>query len=123
VGSGTTELHVLRPTPRLDPAFLFYLTISHPFRSIGTAYMYGAGGQKRVPDDFVRDFRHPIPTIDEQRAIAAFLDRETARIDALIEKKRRQIELLHEKRAALISHVVTKGLDPSAPMNDSGSTG
>ena len=58
-------------------------------------------GQKRVPDDFVRDFSHPIPPLDEQRAIARFLDRETARIDALIEKKRRQIELLHEKRAAL----------------------
>ena len=120
VGFGTTELHVLRPSPRLDPAFLFYLTISHPFRSIGAAHMYGAGGQKRVPDDFVRDFRHPIPPPDEQRAIAAFLDRETARIDALIEKKRRQIELLHEKRAALISHAVTKGLDPNAPMKDSG---
>jgi len=120
VGFGTTELHVLRPMPRLDPAFLFYLTISHSFRSIGAAYMYGAGGQKRVPDDFVRDFRHPIPPLDEQRAIAAFLDRETARIDALIEKKRRQIELLHEKRAALISHAVTKGLDRNAPMKDSG---
>lgn len=120
IGFGTTELHVLRPTPRLAPAFLFYLTISHPFRSIGAAYMYGAGGQKRVPDDFVRDFRHPIPVLDEQRAIAAFLDRETARIDTLIEKKQRQIELLHEKRAALISHAVTKGLDPNAPMKDSG---
>lgn len=120
VGFGTTELHVLRPKQRLDPAFLFYLTISHPFRSIGTAYMYGAGGQKRVPDDFVRDFRHPIPSLDEQRAIAAFLDIETARIDALIEKKRRQIELLHEKRAALISHAVTKGLEPHALMKDSG---
>ena len=120
VGFGTTELHVLRRSQRLDPAFLFYLTISHPFRSIGAAFMHGAGGQKRVPDDFVRDFRHPIPPIDEQRAIVGFLDRETARIDALIEKKRRQIELLHEKRAALISHAVTKGLDPTAPMKDSG---
>lgn len=120
VGFGTTELHVLRPTRQLDPAFLFYLTISHPFRTIGAAHMYGAGGQKRVPDDFVRDFRHPIPSVYEQRAVAAFLDRETARIDALIEKKRRQIALLHEKRAALISHAVAKGLDPSAPMKDSG---
>ena len=66
------------------------------------------------------DLRMPIPTCDEQRAIATFLDRETARIDALIEKKRRQIELLHEKRAALISHAVTKGLDPKAKMRDSG---
>lgn len=120
VAFGTTELHVLRPLPGLDPKFLFYLTISHPFRSIGTAYMYGAGGQKRVPDEFVRDFRHPFPVIAEQRAITAFLDRETARIDALIEKKQRQIELLKEKRTALISHAVTKGLDPDVKMKNSG---
>ena len=61
-----------------------------------------------------------IPPHPEQRAIAAFLDRETGRIDALIAKKERQIELLREKRAALISHAVTKGLDPDAPMKDSG---
>jgi len=120
IGFGTTELHVLRPSPFIDQNYLFYLTISHAFRQVGAAYMYGAGGQKRVPDDFIRDFRHPIPTIDEQRAIAAFLDRETTRIDALIEKKRQQIELLQEKRSALISHAVTKGLDPNARMKDSG---
>lgn len=120
IGFGTTELHVLRPLAELDRRFLFYLTISHAFRNIGAANMYGAGGQKRVPDDFIRDFRQPIPLIDIQRAIAAFLDRETARIDALIEKKQRQIELLQEKRAALISHAVTKGLNPNVKMKDSG---
>lgn len=120
LGFGTTELHVLRPSEALDRRFLFYLTISHPFRSIGAAHMYGAGGQKRVPGEFVRDFRHPIPLLDEQRAIATFLDRETARIDSLIKKKQRQMELLNEKRSALISHAVTKGLDPNAPMKDSG---
>ena len=61
-----------------------------------------------------------IPSLAEQHTIAAVLDRETARIDALIVKKERQIELLQEKRAALISHAVTKGLDPSVPMKDSG---
>lgn len=120
IGFGTTELHVLRPLPLLDRRYLFYMTVSSAFREIGASYMYGAGGQKRVPDDFIRDFRHPFPDLDEQRAIAAFLDRETARIDALIEKKQRQIELLKEKRAALISHAVTKGLNPKAPMKDSG---
>ena len=52
--------------------------------------------------------------------IVAFLDRETAKIDALIAKKERLIELLQEKRTALISHAVTKGLDPTVPMKDSG---
>jgi len=61
-----------------------------------------------------------IPPLPEQTAIAAFLDHETARIDALIEKKQRQIKLLQEKRAALISQAVTKGLDPTVKMKDSG---
>jgi len=61
-----------------------------------------------------------VPPKDEQHTIAAFLNREAAHIDALISKKERQIELLQEKRAALISHAVTKGLDPNARMKDSG---
>jgi len=60
------------------------------------------------------------PPVHEQRAIAAFLDRETARIDKLIRKKERQIELLQEKRSAVISHAVTKGLNPNVKMKDSG---
>jgi len=62
----------------------------------------------------------PAPAIEEQRAIAAFLDRETARIDALVAKKEKLIELLQEQRTALITRAVTKGLDPNAPMKDSG---
>jgi type I restriction enzyme S subunit len=61
-----------------------------------------------------------IPLIDEQHGVVTFLDRETARIDALIAKKERLIELLQEKRTALITHAVTKGLDPTVPMKDSG---
>jgi len=61
-----------------------------------------------------------LPPLDEQRTIAAFLDRETERIDKLIAKKERQIELLQEKRIALISHAVTKGLNSNAKMKDSG---
>jgi len=61
-----------------------------------------------------------LPPSSEQRAIAAFLNNETGRIDTLIEKKKRQIEVLQEKRAALISHAVTKGLDPDVKMKDSG---
>lgn len=82
--------------------------------------MYGAGGQKRIPDTFIKDFRALIPPLHEQSKIANFLDRETARIDALIEKKRRLLELREEKRLAVITHAVTKGLDQSAPMKDSG---
>jgi type I restriction enzyme S subunit len=62
----------------------------------------------------------PVPPLPEQRSIASFLDRKTAHIDILISKKERLITLLQEKRAALISHTVTKGLDPDVPMKDSG---
>ena len=62
----------------------------------------------------------PVPPLETQRRIAAFLDRKTAAIDDLIAKKQRLIELLEEKRAALINRVVTKGLNPDAPMKDSG---
>jgi type I restriction enzyme S subunit len=61
-----------------------------------------------------------IPPYTEQQSIAAFLDRETAKIDALIVEQQRLIELLKEKRQAVISHTVTKGLNPDAPMKDSG---
>jgi len=61
-----------------------------------------------------------LPPLKEQNQIARFLDHETARIDALIEEQQRLIELLKEKRQAVISHAVTKGLDPNAPMKDSG---
>jgi type I restriction enzyme, S subunit len=62
----------------------------------------------------------PVPPLSEQTQIARFLDYETARIDALIAEQQRLIELLKEKRQAVISHAVTKGLDPTAPMKDSG---
>ena len=65
-------------------------------------------------------FPIPYPDVDEQRAIAEFLDRETAKIDALVARKERLIELLQEKRTALITRAVTRGLDPNVPMKDSG---
>jgi type I restriction enzyme S subunit len=61
-----------------------------------------------------------IPPKDEQQAIASFLDRETSKIDALVSEQRRLVELLKEKRQAVISHAVTKGLDPTVPMKPSG---
>ena len=61
-----------------------------------------------------------VPPLDEQSAIATFLDRETAQIDGLVERKERLIELLQEKRAVLITRAVTRGLDPNVSMKDSG---
>lgn len=68
----------------------------------------------------VKELSVPVPSLSEQAVISSHLDRETARIDALVAKKTRFIELLREKRQALITHAVTKGLDPNVKMKDSG---
>lgn len=120
VAFGTTELHVLRPLEGLDARFLFYMTLAHDFRSFGEAEMLGAGGQKRVPEGFLNDWRPPLPPLDVQRQIAQFLDEKTARIDALIEKKRALLDRLAEKRQALITRAVTQGLNPDVPRKPSG---
>jgi type I restriction enzyme S subunit len=121
IGFGTTELIVARPdNEKITSEFLDYVFRSQTFRRLGKTEMYGAGGQKRVPDSFVSDFTAILPSIEEQSQIATFLDRETAKIDALIAEQQRLIELLQEKRQAVISHAVTKGLNPDAPMKDSG---
>ena len=73
-----------------------------------------------IEGELIRSSGIPVPPRDEQTTIVGYLDRETARIDALIEKKTRFIQLLKEKRQALITQAVTKGLDPTVPMKDSG---
>ena len=83
--------------------------------SLATGSTYDA-----VSVDEVADMTVLVPPIEDQQAIATFLDRETSRIDALIQKKERLIELLKEKRIALITQAVTKGLDPNVPMKNSG---
>ena len=79
------------------------------------------GTQLNLNTETIGNITMPVPPLEEQQAIAAFLDRETARIDALIGHKERLIALLEEKRQAVISHAVTRGLDPNAKMKDSGS--
>ena len=75
---------------------------------------------QNLSQDEFRSFILPSPSLSEQTAIASFLDRETAKIDGLIAEQEKLIALLAEKRQATISHAVTKGLNPDAPMKDSG---
>ncbi|MCQ4324145.1 restriction endonuclease subunit S [Pseudomonas stutzeri] len=120
VGFGTTEFHVLRCESSMNRNYLFYLSVCHAFREIGASQMLGAGGQKRVTDDFIRDFRVGLPSLLEQEIISDFLDYKTAKIDRLIEKKKELIEKLQEQRIATITHVVTKGIDINVKMKKSG---
>lgn len=102
----------------LNDRFLYRLLHSYDT----TKVFYGMGGGLRQSMKFEEMRRLPIlvPPLSEQQQIANFLDHETTKIDTLIEKQRRLIELLKEKRQAVISHAVTKGLNPSLPMKDSG---
>lgn len=102
----------------IEPRFAYRLLHSYDT----TKVFYGMGGGLRQSMKF-EDFRRlPIivPPFEEQQRIANFLDLETAKIDTLITKQEKLIELLKEKRQAVISHAVTKGLNPDAPMKDSG---
>ena len=78
-----------------------------PMSAIGESHMYGAGGQKRIPDDFVRNFATGFPPFTVQAAIAAFLDVELSKFDTLTAQAQRAIDLLQERRTALISAAVT----------------
>jgi len=118
-GVCTTELVVLQPSNILDSKFLFYRLLSQDFIKLVDSMTYGTK-MPRASAEQIGNLVIQLPSLPEQRAIAAFLDREAARINTLIAKKERLIELLQEKRAALISHAVTKGLDTAVPMKDSG---
>ncbi|MFE7524110.1 restriction endonuclease subunit S [Kitasatospora sp. NPDC057542] len=98
VGAGTTELHVVRPGPSIDPRFLLHVVNTHSFLKLGEAEMYGVAGQQRVPDSFLRDLRVDLPKLEEQRRIADFLDAETSRIDALVSTEQRVLDRLAERR-------------------------
>ncbi len=118
-GVCTTELVVLQPSNILDSKFLFYRLLSQDFIKLVDSMTYGTK-MPRASAEQIGNLVIQLPSLPEQRAIAAFLDREAARINTLIAKKERLIELLQEKRAALISHAVTKGLDTAVPMKHSG---
>lgn len=120
IGFATTEVIPLRCNSPEDRKFLYYLLTSSPFNKQAEGSMYGAGGQKRVSDNFVANYHFALPKPIERPKIAHFLDHETAKIDALIEKQQQLIALLKEKRQAVISHAVTKGLNPNVKMKDSG---
>jgi type I restriction enzyme S subunit len=102
-------------TDRMLPEWAFYFLSVVDLRELANP-----GAVPSISEGYQSTIPIVIPPVVEQKAIAAFLDRETAKIDALVAKKRRLIELLQERRTALITHVVTRGLDPTAPMSESG---
>lgn len=115
----STGFAVLRPSNVLDPRFCKYALRENHFlwevesRSAGVSY-------PAINASDLGDIKINLPELGVQRLIANYLDRETARINGLIAEKERMLALLEEKRAALISRVVTRGLDPNPPLKLSG---
>jgi len=97
--------------------FIFYWFLANRDHIISMAY---GGGQPNISQNLIKSLRIPLPEKHEQKAIANFLDQKTAEIDGLIADKEKLIELLQEKRQAIISEAVTKGLNPNVRMKDSG---
>ncbi len=113
------HLSVLEPSPDLDGSFLAWLCRAGPlndqFKLAANGVTRFGLGQYAIKNAFIA-----LPPLDTQRLIARFLDRKAAQIDGLIEKKRELLDRLAEKRQTLITHAVTKGLDPAAVMKPSG---
>lgn len=120
-GGVSPDYTLLRPKcdKRIIPYLKYALKSSWIIQQLGV-FKTGVRMGLRLTWNKVRYCKIDVPAPDLAEALAAFLDRETGRIDGLIEKKTRFIELLKEKRAAVITHAVTKGFDPDAPTKHSG---
>ncbi|MCT7586418.1 restriction endonuclease subunit S [Aliarcobacter butzleri] len=117
-GMITGAYNVARCTLLADPKFIYYYYLSiDEYKGLKPFY---TGLRKVVRTETFMNIELALPQLREQQQIANFLDNATAKIDTLIEKQTKQIELLKEKRQAVISHAVTKGINPKVPMKDSG---
>jgi type I restriction enzyme S subunit len=113
------DLKALIPNTEVAAEYLMYL-ISGMQRQLLFEWKREGATVESLELELVANTRIPLPCATEQRGIAEFLDRETARIDMLVAKKQRLIELLQEKRTSIITRAVTTGLDPNVPMKNSG---
>ncbi len=118
-GVSSSELLCLRPSQDLDSRFLFYVLSSKDFIDTVNAHSYGAK-MPRADWEIVGHQSLPFPPLDTQRRIAEYLDEKIVLIDGLIERKRKLLDLLAEKRQTLITLAVTKGFPDSQRLENSG---
>lgn len=97
--------------------YVFYWFLSNRKQIVNMA---NGGGQPNISQEIIRSIKLPCPPIHEQKTIVKFLDAQSQLIEQIILSKEKKIRLLQEKRTAIINQAVTKGLDPDAPMKDSG---
>ena len=112
-------IFLVRPTAGYITSYMYWVLQSGSFKKFCDLASLGSTIQHLYQNVF-EDFAFSLPSVQEQTSIARFLDRETRKIDALIDEQEKLIALLAEKRQATISNAVTRGLNPDAPMKDSG---
>ena len=116
-GRSTTEFLVMKPV-EVESRFLGYVCLSRDFIDRVDASTFGSK-MPRADWDFIGNMPVPVPEALQQHAIADYLDRETTRLDALVAEKERVLTLLEEKRVALVTRAVTRGLDTHVSLRDS----
>ena len=117
---GSTEFHVLRPAHKVDGRFLYYYTYNSFYRGYAAVNMTGAAGQKRVPSRFLSSTRVYLPEFSQQSRISGYLDKICAAIDETIKNKHKQLETLDALGKSIIHRAVTRGLDDSVKLKESG---
>ena len=119
IGFGSSEIFVLRCIGVLNK-YLFYYSFSNEFQGRACSTMCGVGGLKRISPLFMRTHQLAIPPLAEQQTIADYLDKKTAEIDEQITALEKKSDAYQRLKRSLISEVVTRGLNPTAELKDSG---
>lgn len=107
IGYGSTEFHVLRASKRIKAYYLYLITHSSKFLTLGEAMMTGSAGQKRVPTDFVANYQFPLPLMSEQQQIIEYVENLNRKISDTIQSYQTQIDRLKEYKNILINQAVT----------------
>lgn len=118
-GNAVGDFFVFRPKDNCYNQYLFYCMLSDGFTSMCNGSTVGAK-MPRVSSDFIRSLHYYLPPLSEQQAIATYLDEKCGEVNCAIDVQKKKIELLNELKQTIITDAVTKGLNPNAPMKDSG---
>lgn len=111
IGFGSSEIYVLRTNHKVNTQFLYYRLQEDQFMELGTGAMTGAGGLKQVPSEFLNNFEFALPPLSEQIAITKYLNQYLIKNEYLMNKAQSAIQLMQERRTALISAAVTGKID------------
>lgn len=119
IGFGSSEINVLRLKSDASLRYMFYVICSNRFYNTGCSSMCGVGGLKRINPRAVSTFEFTMPSLTEQEAIAAYLDKECEKIGRKIELLERKAYAYSRLRRSLINRAVTRGLDPNVSLKPS----